>query len=231
MKNVYLRLPFYLVLLITIVLVPLPELRTDREHIMPAKRSAVKVVLIAPAPKKPEISKPPKEIEQEVKKPAKKVRPPKPKSRPIQKPKEKPLAKPKITKRSTPTVTKPEKIEVIEKALVRDIPAAVPVTSPAKSRQTLKADYYSQVYDAIAAKKRYPKKALRFRHEGSVKVRFSVDASGEITDYTIISSSGHRSFQRTVVELFRRIGRLEAPSEKLLTPLTMTITLNYILGE
>lgn len=230
MKDPYLRFLLYLVLVGAVVLLPLPELQTERRSGRPMKVSSVSVALVAPASKKPEVRQPLKKAEPKARPPKKSVVPPRSKPTPRPKPKRDPLPLPKSTPKPQPAVNDGDKANTSKTEVVKSPEATAP-TTPLQDSRAIEADYFAQVYAAISAKKRYPKKALRFRQEGRVKVRFVVDALGEVTDYTIIQASGHPTFERAVIALFQRVGRLDAPPEELSTPVTMTITLNYTLGE
>jgi len=92
---------------------------------------------------------------------------------------------------------------------------------------SLKEQYYAEVYNTIASKKRYPKKALRFKKEGSVKVGFTILADGSYRDFHIITPSNEKIFNKAVKKLFKKLHYFEKPPSEIELPLHITISINY----
>lgn len=92
---------------------------------------------------------------------------------------------------------------------------------------SLKESYYSQIYNTIASKKRYPKKALRFKKEGSVKVSFTILADGSFKDFKIVTPSDEKIFNKAVKKLFKKLHSFDAPPSEIELPLSVSITINY----
>lgn len=92
---------------------------------------------------------------------------------------------------------------------------------------SLKESYYTQIYNTIASKKRYPKKALRFKKEGSVRVSFTILADGTFRDFKITQPSDEKIFNKAVKKLFRKLDTFEIPPSDIKLPLEVSITINY----
>ena len=220
------RFGFYLLIVLGLLLAPLPQSSSEqRPAAVRADKRVVTVSIIAPVPPKP----------------VKKAVPPKPKPKPKPKKVVKPKPKPKKVVKPEPKpepVALPPEEKVVEVApTVAPEPEPEPPVSPqaAPSPTTdVVADererYFAQVYATIAEKKRYPKRALRFRHEGSVEVLFSVDAAGKVITYEITRSSGYRTLDGATEKLFRRLEAFAPPPKGVEVPLEMRITINYTIG-
>ena len=178
--------------------------------------------------------KPP--VKKKVKKVVKKVKKkPKPKPKPIVKPKPIPKPKPVVKKVIIP---KPEPIKKIEKVVVKkeiivqkkeevksedDEARKVELAKSMKAKRT----YYDTIFEVIAQNKRYPKKARRYKQEGSIKVSFKVLSDGTITDLKLLTLAKYKSLNKAVKKLFKRLEKFPVPPDNLSFPLELSITINY----
>lgn len=225
------RFALYVGILLLTALTPLPRIASEQSTF--AAQTAKKVIqaaIVIPAAKKA----------------PRKTLQPKPKPKPVSKPKTKPKTKPKPQPKPIQKTKSPPEPKPITEANAKPKSIALPKTAEPEQNavetaavSTVKRDsaahkkdrYYALVYAAIAANKRYPKQAIRFHKEGSVRVRFSVDGSGKITVFRIVSSSGVRSLDKATSKLFERLKRVERPPKGVDLPLEMTISIIYTLGE
>jgi TonB family protein len=76
------------------------------------------------------------------------------------------------------------------------VPAAVP--SPEAS-----AGYRALLSAWLESHKRYPDAARQRGEEGRAVLRFSVDRSGRVLDFAVISSSGYPDLDQSVEEMMR----------------------------
>ncbi len=70
------------------------------------------------------------------------------------------------------------------------------------------AKWGERVYDAFAAKQRYPRAALDDRLEGTVKIQVEVNSGGNIIGFNINRSSGHAMLDSEVLNILNRINPL-----------------------
>ena len=212
MDKVYVRISIYLFIVFGIVFIPLSA---TQEKIKPigVKAQLVMVSLIIPPEKK------------KVKKVIKK---PKPKLKPKVKPKNKPKPKPK-------PVIKPKKVIEPEPKKIEIEPKKVEVKSKEDENQKAKIakanfakkTYYNEIYEVISDNKKYPKKARRYKQEGSVKVSFKILRDGTITDLELLKLSKHNSLNKAVEKLFNKLKKFHVPPSNLSFPLELSITINY----
>jgi protein TonB len=121
----------------------------------------------------------------------------------------------------------PKIVKEIEKPLLQQNPV---IEQEVKKRAKLKAQkdsYYSIIFAQIESKKRYPKKALRFRQEGSVKVSFSILKDGTLQAFKIIEQSEYNIFNKAVKKIFKKLKKFPAPPHEIGVPVDITITIKY----
>jgi len=97
----------------------------------------------------------------------------------------------------------------------------------AKYLNSIKEKYYAQIYNTIASYKYYPKRALRFKKEGVVKVSFTILSDGSYKNFKIITPSDKKIFNKAVQKLFRKLQKFEKPPSEIELPLNITININY----
>jgi len=219
------RLVIYFTLLGVLFMIPFTLSKSEKKHTTHTTKKSVKVTLIAekkPQPKKRVLPKP---------KPKPKKKPkPKPKPKPKKKiiPKPKPLPKPKpIIEPEIEVEPTPQK-EIIQKEIL--LPQIQEqITQPTEvDTISIKQTYYSQVRSTIEANKKYPKKARRFKHQGDVKVKFSINADGSVNRLEIVEPSRYNTLNKAVKKMFNRL-TFSKPPRELETPLNITITINFTL--
>ncbi len=82
------------------------------------------------------------------------------------------------------------------------------------SSQSINA-YRAGLQKAIdrSAKKNYPSTARKQRKQGIVKVRFTLTSSGQITNVSVVGSSGNDSLDKGAVKALKRLGKYKPPPE------------------
>lgn len=225
------RLTLYGALIASIVVLQFPQLVVEKK-IQSLKKvpKSVRVSLVAPPKPKPKIKPKPK---------PKKIIKPKPKPKLKPKPKKiikpKPLPKPevKIIPKIVPpdiNITKPKEVEIKK---IEPIVEVVVVEEPfmpeplSVEEENEIENYKVYLEDTIRSNKKYPTKARRMRHQGSVKVRFVIDKNGKIMEYEIVRPSGFSTLDKATLSLFKRVDSFDAPPEALETPYEFTIPLVY----
>jgi protein TonB len=224
-----------------IFLFEFPRLVSESKKILDIQKTpkSVSVTLVAPPKAKPKPKKPKKIVKKpKKKKPKKKIvhkRKPKPKK--ILKPKPEPKVLPKPV---VPVVEDKNVTEVVKKAEIKkEQPPVVPVVEQVAVYEepvveSISADeqneidrYEDYLRETIFTNKKYPTKARRMRHQGSVKIEFVIDDSGKILSYNIIKSSGFSTLDGATKRVFEKIGSFKTPPKKLETPYRLSITLKY----
>ena len=219
------RFFMYVFFIVGVVLLPLdmPKKKIKQMHLT----SNVLSVRLIQAPQK-------KKKKKVVKKVIKKTKPkkkPKPKPRKRLKPKPKPKARSK-PKPILKQIEQKQDLEVKEEEIT---PQKVEVKTEDDSQQKLKQTlakqaektYYDTIYEVISENKRYPKRARRYKKEGSVKVNFMVLRDGSITNFQLIKLSKHKSLNKAVKKLFEKLRSFPKPPSNLSFPLELSIMINY----
>ncbi len=232
----FVRLIIYTAIITLILLFKFPQLLEEKK-IKTTKKppSSVKVTLVAPKkPKKIKKIKPKKKV-----KPKKIIKPkpkPKPKKKKIVKPKPKPKPKPipkTIVKEINTTKVIKKEIKKIEpKPIFIPEPEYIEIQEPEEETLSVEEENEIQLYeeylrDTIYSKKKYPTRARRMRHQGSVEMMFIIDRNGKIVKYEIVNSSKYSTLNKATMRLFEKIDKFDTPPEKLQTPYEFKITLQY----
>jgi len=90
------------------------------------------------------------------------------------------------------------------------------------------ANYYGKLAAWLNRHKRYPSRARRLRHEGTVRLTFTIDRSGRVLSHRIASSSGHALLDQEVKSLIRRASPLPAiPPGMSQSRLTVTVPIRF----
>lgn len=111
-------------------------------------------------------------------------------------------------------------------------PKPQPKPEPAIDVKALLATYASGVKSSIVRHKAYPAIAERLGHEGSVKVGFTVDASGSLGSVAVKSSSGYDELDNAALDAVRAAAPFEPiPEDTGKDHLSLSITLNFSLGS
>lgn len=96
---------------------------------------------------------------------------------------------------------------------------------------TLLKRYLATVRNTIEDNKQYPHRARMRRQEGTVKIRFAINAKGLTERVELTNSSGSRILDRATLELLSRL-RFEAPPRELDNiPVNITVPVDYSLNN
>ena len=182
----------------------------------PEPPEAIKVTLAKLAP----------ETKKEVKKPEKKIPPPKPEPRKkAQKPRPappEPLPAPVLASTAEPvadsrTVPAPEAVP----------PKPVPESSLSPSE---KADYYGRLLGWLDQHKTYPREARARRKEGTAQLYFRMNRDGRVLDYRIEQSSGSEMLDRATLRMIESANPLPPfPAEMKVSELELVVPVEFFL--
>lgn len=79
---------------------------------------------------------------------------------------------------------------------------------PSAARQALREDYFARLRAYIERYKRYPRRALIRREEGTVLLRFTLDRQGRVLSQEIARSSGHSDLDHEARGILERASPL-----------------------
>lgn len=208
-----LRFFLYCSVILAVVFIPFKVNSNEEENIKIYKNSALRVSL--------------SEVQKLKEKPKPKLKKIKPKPRPKPKPKPKKIIKKKtVTKKITEPIIEPPKKQEEPKEQV--ISHTVSNNSIRQSKlQSIKENYYSVIYAQIDAKKRYPKKALRFKQEGEVSVSFHVLRDGSITHFKLIKKSEFEALNKEIKRIFKSLRRFDKPPNEIEIPLEVHLSIRF----
>ncbi|WP_323799789.1 energy transducer TonB [Parasphingorhabdus sp.] len=92
------------------------------------------------------------------------------------------------------------------------------------------ANYYAMVSAHLNQRKKYPTEARKAREQGVVKVRFTVDRTGNISNVSITGSSGHAILDQATLALMQRVAPLPAmPASMAQDKVTISLPIDYSL--
>ncbi|WP_426385974.1 energy transducer TonB [Pseudomonas brassicacearum] len=167
-----------------------------------------------PLPKLAEAPKPEISVPKPVK-PKPKPQPPKPK--PVEKKAEPPKEQPSEQK---PSDTPPTQ-SVAEKS-------AQPAPGPSPAQSAAKANWQGTLLAHLGKYKEYPLRARQMNKEGTNRLRFVVDAEGNVLSFELVGSSGTDSLDRATLEMIRKAQPLPKPPAELLTNGTIELTAPFV---
>lgn len=201
--------------------------------------------IIQPAPPIPEPVKIPEPV---VKKVAPVEEPPKKRVKPVKKKviveqKKKP-PKPEVVREvvEEPAVTaKPAVVEQQVAAPMQIIPInatpsaeaapqrrVLPSAQPSQSDEISAKAYFNAMRLMIEKNKRYPQMARRRNQEGSVRVRFLIDKSGNVNSLEIVKKSDYASLDQAALEAVRRAAPFSKPPASISREaLKLELTINF----
>ncbi|MDY7069087.1 hypothetical protein PsexTeo8_56100 [Pseudomonas extremaustralis] len=148
-----------------------------------------------PLPKLAEAPKPTIQVPKPVK-PKPKPQPPKPMEKKPEPPKEKPSEDP-------PSETPPSHAPA-EKS-------AQPAPGPSPQQVAAKASWEGALLAHLQKYKKYPKSALNSGKEGMNRLRFVVDAEGNVLSYELVGRSGNANLDRATLDMIRNAQPLPKP--------------------
>ncbi len=97
-----------------------------------------------------------------------------------------------------------------------------------KAQQT----YYMKLAAWLAKHKRYPRRAKKTGITGVVKIRFSINTSGQINEFTIVESSGHKILDKAALDMLKRASPLpKIPQNLNVKTLTLTVPIQFTLTQ
>src|SRR5450830_612563 len=148
-----------------------------------------------PLPKLAEAPKPTIQVPKPVK-PKPKPQPPKPMEKKPEPPKEKPSEEP--PSETPPTNTPAEK-------------SAQPAPGPSPQQVAAKASWEGALLAHLQKYKKYPQSALNSGKEGMNRLRFVVDAQGNVLSYELVGRSGNANLDRATLDMIRNAQPLPKP--------------------
>ena len=168
---------------------------------------------VVPVPEVVQAPKPEIVVPKKVEKPKPKPQPPKPVKKP-EPPKEEPAAEKPVD--TPPTTAKPEKSV-----------APTPPAPPSPPSNAL-PNWQSDLLRHLSKYKKYPEDARRRGMQGVARLRFVVDAQGNVLSYSIASSSGSPALDRATTEMIRRAQPLPKPPAETLNNGTIEILAPFV---
>lgn len=122
----------------------------------------------------------------------------------------------------------PARVEAPPTASASTAPSNSSGNSPKAKKE--KANYYAMVSAHLNQRKKYPTEARKAREQGVVKVRFTVDRSGNISNVSITGSSGHAILDQATLALMQRVAPLPAmPASMERDKVTISLPIDYSL--
>lgn len=167
-----------------------------------------------PMPEVAEAPKPEIVVPKKVEKPKPKPEPKKPEVKKPEPPKEKPVEEKPV---DTPPQAKVEKPAA---------PAAPP--SPPAPPSNAVPNWQGELLSHLAKYKKYPDDARRRGMQGTARVRFMIDAQGNVLSSSIVGGSGSSSLDRATLEMLRRAQPLPKPPAEALSNGTIEITAPFV---
>ncbi|CDF96522.1 Ferric siderophore transport system, periplasmic binding protein TonB [Pseudomonas sp. SHC52] len=168
-----------------------------------------------PLPKLAEAPKPEISVPKPVK-PKPKPQPPKPKPVEEKKP-EPPKEQPSEQKPSdTPPTQAPS-----EKS-------AQPAPGPSPAQMAAKANWQGTLLAHLAKYKKYPLRARQMNKEGTNRLRFVVDAEGNVLSFKLVDSAGTESLDKATLDMIRDAQPLPKPPADMLTNGSVEIVAPFV---
>jgi protein TonB len=200
---------------------------------------AAMMVELAPMPEPappppPQVVEPPPPVEEEVAPVPEVVEAPKPEivvPKKVEKPKPKPKPQPpKPVKKPEPPQEKPvdEKPVDTPPTTAKTEPAAPAPSAPPAPPSNALPNWQSDLLRHLSKYKKYPEDARRRGMQGVARLRFVVDAQGNVLSYSIASSSGSPSLDRATTEMIRRAQPLPKPPAETLNNGTIEILAPFV---
>ncbi|NRD90379.1 hypothetical protein C8024_14290 [Sphingopyxis sp. BSNA05] len=122
----------------------------------------------------------------------------------------------------------PARSEAPPVAATKSAPSSTSGNSPKAKKE--RANYYAMVSAHLNQRKKYPTEARKAREQGVVKVRFTVDRTGNISNVSITGSSGHTILDQATLALMQRVAPLPAmPASMERDQVTISLPIDYSL--
>lgn len=143
--------------------------------------------------------------------------PPKPQPRPQPRPEPRPEPPPRPSEAlAQPTAAEPRSAPVSRTAVASAASRAPAQPGAQSGNPQLQASWQSRLLAHLDRYKRYPDDARRRNQEGVVKLRFVVDARGQVLSFALAERSGSPALDRATLQMIRRAQPLPAPPAELL---------------
>lgn len=137
----------------------------------------------------------------------------------VEKPKPKPQPKKPIEKKPEPPKEQPVDEKPVEAPPAPKVEKAAAPTapqSPPSPPSTALPSWQGDLLRHLAKYKKYPEDARRRGMQGVARLRFVVDAEGNVLSYSIASTSGSPSLDRATMEMIRRAQPVPKPPAEVL---------------
>ncbi|WP_097306477.1 energy transducer TonB family protein [Pseudomonas chlororaphis] len=164
-----------------------------------------------PLPKLAEAPKPTISVPKPVK-PKPKPQPPKPVEKKPEPPKEKPSEEKPSDAPPTPTAA----------------PSSAPAPGPSPAQIAAKESWQGTLLVHLAKYKKYPPGAQARGKEGLNRLRFVVDAQGNVLSYELVGRSGNADLDRATLEMIRRAQPLPKPPADMLNNGSIEIVAPFV---
>lgn len=196
------------------------------EPVVEASPPPALMIQLAPVPAAPKPAAPPPPVVQEPDpEPQKVVEAPKPRLE-IEKPKPRPRPRPEPPKPQPPKPVEPakpaepaEEVAKTEQTVATSETAATPSAPVPTQHSGPSADevrWEQMLLEHLARYRQYPHAARSRNLQGTVSVRFRVDANGRVLSYDFAQSSGHSVLDRATRQMIARAQPLPKPPASML---------------
>ena len=106
--------------------------------------------------------------------------------------------------------------------------ASIPRPAPAP---TISPDYRSMLSSWLETHKRYPEEARQRGEEGRAVLRFRVDRSGRLLDYSVVSSTGFADLDQAIDTMMRGATMPPFPPSMTTPEIEVSVTIRYGLSR
>ena len=106
--------------------------------------------------------------------------------------------------------------------------ASIPRPAPAP---TISPDYRSMLSSWLETHKRYPEEARQRGEEGRAVLRFRVDRSGRLLDYSVVSSTGFGDLDQSVETMMRGAVLPPFPPSMTTSEIEVSVTIRFGLAR
>ncbi|MFL6611849.1 MAG: energy transducer TonB [Pseudomonas sp.] len=151
-------------------------------------------------------------------------KPVKPKPKP-QPPKPKPVEKKPEPPKETPSEQKPADTQPTQAPTEK---SAQPAPGPSPAQMAAKASWQGTLLAHLGKYTKYPASAQARGKEGMNRLRFVVDAEGNVLSFELVGKSGNADLDRATLEMIRRAQPLPKPPADLLTNGTVELTAPFL---
>ena len=145
------------------------------------------------------------------------------------KPKPKPQPPKPVEKKPEPPKEKPseEKPSDAQPTQAPTEKSAQPAPGPSAAQQAAKASWQGELLAHLAKYKKYASAQMRNK-EGMNRLRFVVDAEGNVLSFELVGGSGKPDLDRATLEIIRRAQPLPKPPADMLTNGTIEIVAPFV---